>query len=206
MNLTLVTPPTCEPVTLADLEGQTRLQGLLSAESGTVELMISAVREAAEGVTNRALITQVWELTLDGFPSGRNAIRLPMPPLQSVQFIKYIDVNGVEQTLDELAYRVIVESSPNCNNGYIIPIYGLTWPDTQDDVAVVTIRFTCGYGPIAPDTSTNVPKAICQWILINVANTFENRETVGIAYRETKFDITDAIADGLIAKYRIPRL
>lgn len=203
MNLTLITAPVSEPVTLAELQGQVRLTDL-SAESDTVELMISAVREAAEGVTNRSLVTQVWELSLDGFPS--RAIMLPMPPLQSVQFIKYIDNNGVEQTLDSAAYRVIAEMAPNCGNGYVIPAYGLTWPTALNDLAVVTIRFTCGYGPIGEDTSLNVPKGIVQWILVNCANQFENRETVGIAYRETKFDLTEAIADGLIAKYRITRL
>ena len=205
MNLTLVTGPVCEPMTLTEVQGQTRLPDL-SMESSTVELMIEAVREAAEGVTNRALVTQVWEITIDAFPGSNGSIQLPMPPLQSVQFIKYLDVDGVEQTLDPLAYRVIAETSPNCGNGYVIPAYGLTWPSTQNYVATVTIRFTCGYGPISPDTSLNIPKGIIQWIAINVANVFENRETVGIAYRETKFDITDSICDGLIAKYRVVRL
>lgn len=206
MNLTLIKAPVKEPITLADIEGQTRLQGMLSDESDTVELMISAVREMAEGITNRALVTQQWELALDSFPSGRNLIVLPMPPLQTVDFIKYVDTNGNEQTLDPIAYRVIAGMSPNCNNGYVIPAYGLNWPDARDDFDVVTIRFTCGYGPIDPDTALNIPKAILQWICINVANQFENRETVGVAYRETKFDISDVIADGLLTKYRITRL
>jgi hypothetical protein len=211
MNLTLIAPPVCEPVSIADFEGQVRLYGQLSDEAQTVELMISAARESAEGITNRALVTQVWELSLDSFPSGRNPISLPMPPLQSVQFIKYYGNDGVEQTfyekdVNEISCKVYSEIAPNCGNGYVMPIYGLNWPTALPDLNSVRVRFTCGYGPIAPDTALNVPKAICQWLLINVANQFSNRETVGIGNRETKFDITETICDGLVAKYRIPRL
>lgn len=211
MNLTLITSPLTEPISLDDFEGQVRLYGQLSDESETVESMITAAREVAEGILNRSLITQIWELTLNSFPSGRNPIVLPMPPLQSIQFIKYIDYDGVEQTfyeevVNEISCRVIAESGPNCGYGYVMPTYGTNWPVAQDDLAVIRVRFTCGYGPIAPDTSLNVPKAISQWLLINVANQFENRESVGVAYRDTKFDITEIIADGLLSKYRMPRL
>lgn len=205
MNLTLLQAPVSEPVTLTDVQGQVRLTDL-SAEAETVELMITAVREVAEGATKRALITQQWELLLDNFPSGRMPITLPMPPLQTVDYIKYINVTGTEQTLDPLGYRVVAETAPNCNPGYVLPLYGLNWPSTLQDVATVRIAFTCGYGPIGEDTALNVPKAICQWILLNCANLFENRESVGVAYRETKFDLTDALANGLIEKYRITRL
>lgn len=201
MKLVRVTEPAQEFITLADVEGQTRLQGLLSAEADTVEMMISAVRERAESVTRRALVTQVWELTLDAFPASREAITLPLPPLQSVDFIKYIDFNGNEQTLDPLTYRVGKASEP----GYVKPLYNINWPATLQDSDVVTVRFTCGYGPIAPSTSNNVPKAIKQWCLINVANLVENRETLGVAYRETKYDLS-TLADGLIENYRITRL
>lgn len=200
MNLTLVTAPKGEPITLTEIQGQTRLVDL-SAESETVELMISAVRERAEAITKRALVTQSWLLTLDAFPSGRSAIQLPKPPLQTVDSIAYCDANGVWQILDPLAYRVVISSEP----GYVVPIYGLNWPTVLNDVGVVTIKFTCGYGPITPDTSLNVPKGILQWIAMNVANIFENRETEGIAYRETKFDLS-TLADGLIENYRIFRV
>lgn len=199
MNLKLITPPASEPVTLSDVEGQVRLTDL-SAEASTVEMMISAVRERAEAITRRAFITQTWELTLDEFPSTFG-FYLPLPPLQTVDFIKYIDINGIEQTLDPVTYRVLNKGEP----GYVTPAYGITWPTTLNDVEVVTIRFTCGYGPIDEDTADNVPKRIKQWIAINVANLFENRETEGVAYRETKFDLS-TLADGLIESLRIPRL
>jgi uncharacterized phiE125 gp8 family phage protein len=205
--LTILTQPAFEPVSTDDVFAQIRQDSTTFQDSlQYLEGIITAVREMAEGTLKRALITQQWELSLDNFPSGRIPITLPMPPLQTVDYVKYIDTTGTEQTLDPLGYKVIAETAPNCNPGCVMPLYGLNWPSTLQDVATVRIAFTCGYGPIGEDTALNVPKAICQWILLNCANYFENRESVGIAYRETKFDLTEALANGLIEKYRVVRL
>lgn len=194
MILRQITKPAVEPITLADVEAQCRV-GSLSDEALAVERFISAIRQKAEAVTRRALITQVWELVLDGFPTG--LIRLPLPPLQTVDSIKYLDTAGIEQTLDPAAYRTIFEAEP----GYVLPVYGLSWPSTLNDIATVRIRFTCGYGPTAPDTANNVPEAIQQWILLNVANLYENRETVVID-RNSLVDLS-TMADSLLDDFRI---
>lgn len=199
MILKQTTKPASEPVSLTDVEAQCRI-GSLSDESLAVERFIVAVRQKAEAVTRRALITQTWELVLDAFPAGRGVIALPLPPLQSVVSIIYTDADGIEQTLDPLAYRAITDAEP----AYIIPAYGLSWPSALNDVAVVRIRFTCGYGPISgigEDTATNVPEAIQQWILLNVANLYENRETV-IVGKNSLVEI-NTLADSLLDDFRV---
>ena len=95
MVLKQITAPLTEPVTIEEVCGQIRI-GDLSEEVATVNLFIAAIREQAEAMTRRALITQEWELVLDGFPGGRIPITLPKAPVQSITSIKYIDVNGVE--------------------------------------------------------------------------------------------------------------
>lgn len=196
MILKQITKPAAEPVTLTDVEAQCRI-GSLSDEALAVERFISAIRQKAEAVTRRALITQVWELVLDAFPAGRCVITLPLPPLQSVDSITYTDIDGIEQTLDPLAYRAITDAEP----AYVLPSYGLSWPSALNDVAVVRIRFTCGYGPVAPDTANNVPEAIQQWILLNVANLYENRETV-IVGKNSLVEI-NTLADSLLNDFRV---
>jgi len=200
VKLVCITQPASEPIDLTTVEGQCRITDL-SAEASTIETMIQAVRERAEQITRRAFVKQTWELTLDGFPYG--AINLPKPPLQTVDSIKYIDTDGVEQTLDVAAYRVLTGGEP----GAVQPVYGSLWPTTLADLETVKIRFTCGYGPISHDTSLNVPKAILQWILIQVANLYENRESQGVAMgRSTVFNLDATLCDGLIESYRMPRL
>jgi uncharacterized phiE125 gp8 family phage protein len=206
MILNQLIAPVQEPITQTEVENQLRIVDL-SAESDAIELFISAVRQQCESVTRRALIYQKWSMTLDFFPLNRDKIEIPLPPLQTVDSIVYIDGNGDSQTLDSSLYRVVAGQSAKCQPGYVIPVYGAVWPVALNDYAAVTINFSCGYGPIAPATSINVPKAIMQWILINVANLYENRETAVIdkTSRLSKVELP-TIADGLIDDFRVPML
>ena len=182
-----------EPVTLNDVEGQCRIVDL-SAEASTIELMISAVREKAEIITCRALIAKTEVLTLNNFPANRAAIKLIKPPLKSVTSVVYIDANGVEQTLSSSLYRVITNVEP----GYIVPVHGQSWPVTLPELAVITITYECGY------LIGDIPKAIKQWMLLNIATLYENRESQGVAMgRSTVFNLDETLCDGLIESYRI---
>jgi len=208
MVLKQITAPLTEPVTIEEVCGQIRI-GDLSEEVATVNLFIAAIREQAEAMTRRALITQEWELVLDGFPGGRIPITLPKAPVQSITSIKYIDVNGVEQTLDSIAYRLLADCEPSD----VIPAYGISWPATRCDKAVVRVRFKCGYGPLASDDPedpdkvmpNNVPNGIKQWMLLNIGSLYSNRESVIVEGRLNLIELT-TLADGLIANYRLPRL
>lgn len=200
MILRCIQPPIYEPVNLSDVEGQCRIADL-SYEASTVDRFITACRQRCETITKRALITQQWELLLDAFPINREKLELPFPPLQTVDSIIYTDQDGVEQTLADTAYRVITGSSETCQPGYVIPVYGSVWPIALNDFATVTVKFTCGYGPLEANGSSNVPKAIEQWILLNVSDMYENRETIQLGNRLTMIETT--IADGLIEDYRV---
>jgi len=203
MILNLITAPATEPFVLAEMEDHVRLPGQLTEERALGESLITTVRQLAETVTKRALITQTWELTLDEFPAGRDAISLPLPPLQKVNSITYIDAAGVTQTYAANLYRTVQDS----HTAYLFPIYGERWPSTLNDVAVIKINFTCGYGPISPLTEYNIPGPILQWMKLNFANYFENRETVVIeASRAVLLDTTATLADGLISNYRLLKL
>lgn len=138
--------------------------------SRLIEAAVSHI-DGKDGWLNRALVTQKWAGVMDGFPDQR-LISLPLPPLQSVQAVKYLDVAGDEQTMDASLYRVDALTTP----GSILLKYGSVWPVTFPDPGAVTIEFTCGYGP--PD---QVPVAIKQALLLLVANWYENREPTAFA-------------------------
>ena len=50
--------------------------------------------------------------------------------------------------------------------------YGQYWPDTQDVVNSVVVRFTAGYG----DAAADVPENLRQAILIMTAELYEQRQ------------------------------
>jgi uncharacterized phiE125 gp8 family phage protein len=180
MNLVLNTGPQSEPVTLDELRAQCRV--LSHDEDALLAGYILRAREYVETYLDRALMAQTWDLKIHwGWPQDTVAgvetdvIRLPKPPLQSVTYIKYVDTNGVEQTLAANQYRVVGANDPQ-REAYIVPAYGVTWPTVRSDFEAVSVRFVCGY--------TRVPEAIKQAILLIATDWFENRSdnVVGQGY------------------------
>jgi len=179
----LITAPTVEPVLLADVEAQCR--ATLTDESAAVNLMIVAVRQKAENVLHRALINQTWDLVLDEFS---DEIEIKKPPLVSVSSVKYYDTDGVLQTLANTEYTVDTDSTP----GRVYPAYGKTWPVNQDRPNAVRIQFVAGYGA----AGAAVPACIRQWMLLNIANLYENRETIIIGSINSELNtLCDSLLD-----------
>lgn len=164
MSLKLITPPALEPVTLAEANLHLRISG--AAEDALITALITAARQHAEHITERAFVTQTWELALDAFPAAE--IRLPKPALLSIVSVKYDDTAAVEQTLAGSAYTADVHAQP----GWLLPAVGATWPGTLDAANAVRIRYTAGYGPAAAD----VPAGIKAWMLLRIGALYRNRE------------------------------
>lgn len=160
-GLSVVTPPSTEPVTLVEAKAQLRVD--TSDDDDDIEAMISAARSAAEGYTRRALWQQTLKLTLDEFPA---VIRLPRPPVQSVSSIEYVDADGATQTLASSLYRLDSNSEP----GRITPAWGETWPTTRHVTGAVTVTYVAGY------TASNLPPAIKRAILRIISDLYDQRE------------------------------
>jgi len=202
MILTLATEPTAEPITLA--EAKTHLRVSTIDEDSYITSLISAARLHTESVTNRALITQTWDLYLDRFPSSPYlSVELPKPKLQSITYIKYTDVNGTLQTWDASNYDVDGDSFL----GLVYPVYQGDWPSgVRDHPKAVTIRYVAGYAPSGAsspeDQADNVPMPLKQAILLLVGHLYENREASSQNLNVTS---TPMAYESLIASYRVHR-
>lgn len=138
MRLRATANPTTTPVTLA--EAKADLQVIQSSDDGKIQAAVDAAVSHLSGVNGtlgRALAKQTFELTLDRFPCSR--LSLPLPPLASVESVKYVDTANVLQTLAPSAYVVDTQSEP----GGLLPVAG--WPATAPTWGAVTIAFTAGY-------------------------------------------------------------
>ncbi len=185
MSLKLITAPAAEPVLLAEAKLHCRVDG--TDDDALLTALIVAAREAAEHELGRALITQTWEKVLDAFPS---AIRLPYPPCQAIVSVKYLDGDGIEQTLAAPSYQLDSHSEP----AWLVPAYGYGWPATRAEPNAVRVQFRAGYG----DAGSDVPEAICLWILLQVGNWFRNREAASdLALIKTPY------VDRLLDRYRL---
>lgn len=179
MTLRLITAPTSEPVTLEQAKLWLRLDG--DAEIDTVEMLISAARQAldgADGYLGRCLVTQTWEMTLDAFPAG-SEIRIPLSPVQSIVSVKYLDASGDEQSFSSDNYRFSADDL----SGSLLLEEGASWPSAGNGSASVAIRFVVGY-------AGGVPEGLKVEILKLIGFWFENRQMAG------------QIPDGWSSRYR----
>ena len=193
MGLSLVTAPTTEPLTIAEIKEAANIDDDLVdsvSEQAYIDNLIRSARFSAEAATRRALITQTWELSFVQFPSWY--ITIPLPPLQSIVSIKYIDTDGVEQTLDSSLYIVDTKSEP----GVISPAYGEVWPTSRYQLNGVTIRFIAGYGAAAA-----VPDGIKLWMKVMIKTAYEQRER--FIQGSTVSEINPEYIDGMLDPYRV---
>lgn len=195
MALTIITPPAEEPITVSEAKLSPSLRVDTATDDTAIGTLITAARKLAENYSLHALVTQTIELVLDGFPDG--GIKVPMPPLQSVTSIKYIDTDGTEQTLAASLYAVDTDSIP----GMIVPAYDETiWPSTRDEINAVRVRYVAGFGGAA-----FVPEDIKAWIKIMVGTMYDNPQAVvvGQTVQSVPRNFIDALLDDYRAKAHV---
>lgn len=188
MALKQITAPTLEPVTTSEAKSFIRVT--TSADDTLIGLLIKAAREHGENITRRAWMTQTWELTLDGFPSG--GIVVPLSPLQSVTSVRYTDTDGTDTLLAAAEYSVDDENEP----GLIVPAYGETWPTTRDEINAVRVRYICGW-----TSAANIPEALKIWLKIRVGTIYEQREALVVG--QAVAGVPRDFIDGLLDSYRV---
>jgi uncharacterized phiE125 gp8 family phage protein len=165
-RLYLVTAPTTEPVTLAEVKAFARIDG--TTEDTLITGFITGVRGQMESYLRRALIEQTWAVQMDHWPDS--PIELPMPPLISITSVVTIDEDDTETTYASTNYFVHTSSEP----GELILRDDVTAPNNTDRYfGGYKITYKAGYGTAASD----VPQMIRDGIKLWVTEFYENRIT-----------------------------
>lgn len=159
MTTRLITPPASLALSLADAKDALKID--TDDQDAQVEAWVAGITAHAEHLTGRAFVTQGWRVTLDAFPA---AIELPHPPIIAVASVKFIDTNGVQQTLNPSDYVLDKESEP----GYLVPAPGKSWPATSGQVNAVQVEYTCGYGLAA-----SIPKSINLYLVAKLREQYD---------------------------------
>ena len=186
MGLKVITAPTVEPVTLATAKLHARVE--IDDDDDLIESYISAARQRAEHLTERALAPATFCLYLDAFPA--DGIQIPRPPINAITSVQYVDGAGDLQTVDSADYALDDAQEP----AWVLPAYGYTWPTTLDVANAVRVTFTAGY------TADACPAQIKAYILAVVAAMYAQREILAQADRVPK---SVQFLDGLLDAYRV---
>lgn len=192
-GLTLVTAAEARPVTRDEVKQHLRIDH--DDDDTIIDLYIAAVTNHVEKYLQRSLEPQVWDLTLDYFPPyydfctrgmtdlqlrDLQTIEIPLPPLISVDSIRYFNPAGTEIELDADLYTVDITKQP----GSVIPVGTFTWPTVLEGSNKVIIRFRAGYDEVVSPSGSSagvesgVPPAIKAAIMLMIGDLFENRENV----------------------------
>lgn len=164
-RLRLITGPTVEPVTTADVKLNARVAH--TKEDTIIAQWIKAGRIAAEQFQKKSYLTQTWKALFDCWP--KDGVELPMSPLQSVTSIKYYDIDNTEYTFDSANYFVDTISEV----GRIALNDSADWPSVSlRSINSVVIEYVTGYGATADTVPENVKNAI----YIYCTYMYENRE------------------------------
>ena len=160
MNLTVLTPPAEEPVSVATAKLHLRVDN--TADDALIALYLKAARELCEGLARRAFAAQSLRLVLDEFPAN-GILKLPRPPLQSVESVTYLDSEGDEHDWTDFTVdtgsepgRILFDSQPTAS---------------LQESGAVAVEFTAGYA-----TAEDLPNVFVTAILQTVANWYEFRE------------------------------
>jgi len=174
LGLSLVTPPTGDPISLEEAKAHLRITD--SNEDGLIASYILAARQHVENDTHKRMLTQTMDYTIDyGWPycDCEPCIEFPIGPVQSVTSITYVDTDGATQTLPTSQY-VSANLGVNVESGYpyIEPAYGVTWPTVRNQAAAITVRFVAGW------TLSTIPNPLMQAMRMLIGHVNENREAV----------------------------
>lgn len=163
----IITYPTFEPITVADVAEYLRVDNV-QADTALITSLITSARQYLEQYLNRYIAEQTIETALTGWS---NEMTLSSP-VQSVTSIKYLDENGVEQTLNSNQYIVDNYVEPVT----IRPAYNVTYPNLYDVANNVKIRFVAGYTTGSSPDDHPMPKPLEFAMMLIIGDLYANRE------------------------------
>lgn len=206
-HIVVLEEPPYEPVSLAEARLYCNIDSDITAQDAVITAMIVAARERAEDITGRAFVERRLELRLDQFPTdSQQAIEIPFPPLQLVEYIRYTDTSGTEHEMSGSPDQFFTDTGST--PGRIAPLYGASWPSSNGMPGNVRIGFRCGYAqvgsPSAEDTyQAGIPKRLKLWMWARVSTWYQNRDHLDLAtLKDLPRDFVDGLLDGLVAHRR----
>ncbi len=151
-GLTLVTPPSIEPLSLSETKLYLRVS--TTSEDSLITGLITAAREIAESYTKRSFITQTWMLSYDHFVPRK--VFLPRGPVQSVTSVNIVHRDSSVQSFTSY---------------YVSALGDVVVFDAIPLGHEIQVTYQAGYGA----AETNVPQPLLTGMLSHIADMYENR-------------------------------
>ena len=156
----VITAPASEPITLAEAKVHLRVTNTI--EDALITALITAARQFVEGYTWRPLMTQTIDVVFDTIID--RTIMINKAPVQSVTSVKYLDLNGTEQTISSTLYVTDLLNSP-CR------VKLDTIPSIKDTLNAFKVRVVCGY-----TSAALIPQTYKSAMLLIIGHLYDNKQ------------------------------
>jgi uncharacterized phiE125 gp8 family phage protein len=182
----ILTHPRTLPVTVEELKHHSRIS--VDYEDSYITSLINTATDYVEGESRQALITRRIEAKYTSF----GTLELPLPPLQQVEKVEYLDQFGVTQILETDAYGITCDGVQS----YVYLQNYNYWPIVYASPQPVTVTAEVGYG----ESPIYVPPELKHAILLVAGFFYENRESAsyGGVLHEIPFGVRQ-----LLSKYTL---
>lgn len=193
MKIITVNNSTGYAIDLEEVKNHLRLEVGETNQDDYLVSLIKIAQQNVEDMTNRALTRRTLKVYIDEWPD--ECIAVPYPPLstETAPTITYKDADSSSITLGSTVYVCDAVSEP----GRICLDYDEDWPtDTLHNVNPISVQFLCGY-----NGSTGVPANLKQAMLVDIADLYENRES--IIYGQGLHSLVSDVKKSLLRNYRI---
>ena len=164
MALLLTTPPTAEPIVLADVKTHLRLT--ITDDDAYITSLITAARRAIESRYGLCLMRQSWALFSDVWPVDR-IFKIPLWPILSVDGLTSYADDDTATAIDPTSYFLDVALRPT----RVALRQGRVFTQPARTINGLKLAFTAGFGLDA----TFVPQEIKLALMATIADWYQNR-------------------------------
>jgi uncharacterized phiE125 gp8 family phage protein len=164
MPLLLLTPPTAEPITLA--EAKAHLRQTINDDDAYITALIIAARRAIETRYGLCLMRQSWALFADDWPED-GVFAIPRWPLISADGLTSFADDDTASTIDPAHYVLDAASRP----ARLALRRGRVFAPPGRKINGLKLAFTAGFGADA----SFVPQEIKQALMATIADWYQNR-------------------------------
>lgn len=183
MSTTIIAPPAALPVSLGLAKTVAKVEHNL--EDDLITIYIGSATRLAEKWMRRPIITTTYEKVSDEFDEVEQLDHARA----AVQWVKYIDPDGVQRALDPQDYDI--DNASEVEGTYLAPAHGRDWPLTRVQMNAVRIRYTAGFG----NSPAEVPTDITNFVLQHVKAMYESKDA-GLELKGLKFLLADYVVYG----------
>ncbi len=164
MSTILTTPPSVEPISLA--EAKVHLRITHNDDDTYISALIISARRAVEQRYDISLLQQSWSVFVDDWPDV-GIFDLPLFPVMSIADVKIYGDDDVAATLDPAHYYLDTVSRA----ARLVLRMGRIFPPPGRRANGIEIKLVAGFGA----TAASVPSTIKQALLITLSDWFANR-------------------------------